>query len=183
MGLLFGLVLSGAFAFGCGAKREENMQKQARVSVLQVTSSAFTNEGSIPARFTCDGDGISPPLAWSGAPDATESFALVVEDPDAPSGTFVHWVAWNIKSPKLDENVSKEAVLGNGMRQGQNSWSKPGYGGPCPPSGSHRYYFKVFALDRELELPPKSDSAALEKAMSVHVIAQGELMGRYQRKR
>jgi len=159
------------------------MQKEAKVSQLTVTSTAFTSEGSIPSRFTCDGDDVSPPLAWSGAPASAHSYALVMDDPDAPSGTFVHWVAWNIGAIELAEGVEKGASLANGMRQGQNSWSKAGYGGPCPPSGTHRYFFKVYALDRKLELEAKTDAKALAAAMSGHIVAQGELMGRYSRKR
>lgn len=153
------------------------------MSVLTVKSSAFAHEGSIPARFTCDGDDTSPPLEWSGAPASAQSYALVVDDPDAPNGLFVHWVAWNISATKLAESVAKQASLESGMRQGLNSWSKSGYGGPCPPSGTHRYFFKVYALDRTLDLAPKTDAKALEKAISGHVVAQGELMGRYTRKR
>jgi Raf kinase inhibitor-like YbhB/YbcL family protein len=170
-------------ALACNTKREDNMPKEAKVAQLTVESSAFSNEGSIPSRFTCEGEDVSLPLAWSGAPSSAQSYALVMDDPDAPNGTFVHWVAWNINATELAENVAKRASLANGMRQGQNSWSKPGYGGPCPPSGTHRYLFKVYALDQKLDIDAKTDAQALTAAMSGHIVAQGELMGRYSRKR
>jgi hypothetical protein len=179
MGFWFGLALACA----CEARHEDGVKKDSDVPKLAVTSSAFAHEGSIPARFTCDGDDASPPLAWSGAPAAAKSYALIMDDPDAPAGTWVHWVAWNIAGTELAEGVAKDASLASGARQGQNSWSRTGYGGPCPPSGIHRYFFKVYALDRQLDLAPKTDAKALTAAMSGHIVAQGELMGRYSRKR
>jgi Raf kinase inhibitor-like YbhB/YbcL family protein len=178
-----GLALACALACACEAKHEDAVKKESDVPKLAVTSSAFAQEGSIPARFTCDGDDASPPLAWSGAPASAQSYALIMDDPDAPVGTWVHWVAWNIAGTELAEGVAKDASLASGMRQGQNSWPRTGYGGPCPPSGIHRYYFKVYALDRQLDLAPKTDAKALAAAMSGHIVAQGELMGRYARKR
>jgi Raf kinase inhibitor-like YbhB/YbcL family protein len=175
--------MSLAWSLACDAKREDAMKAEPNLPKLSVASSAFANEGSIPARFTCDGADASPPLTWSGAPDSARSYALVMDDPDAPGGTWVHWVAWNIAATEISESVAKDASLASGMRQGRNSWSKTGYGGPCPPSGTHRYSFKVYALDRELELAPKTDAGALAAAMSGHIVAQGTLMGRYSRSR
>ena len=153
------------------------------ISTLRVESSAFAHQGEIPARFTCDGDDASPPLAWDSGPDGTSSYALIVDDPDAPGGTWVHWVAWNLVEPRLREAVPPSDALPDGARQGRNSWKRTGYGGPCPPSGTHRYYFRVPALDTTLELAPDTDAAALRAAMTGHVLAQGELMGRYTRQR
>ena len=157
--------------------------KDTKVAKITVTSSAFGHEGAIPSRFTCDGDDASPPLVWTGAPAAAQSYALIMDDPDAPNGTWVHWVAWNITGTALAESIGRDASLANGMRQGMNSWQKTGYGGPCPPSGTHRYFFKVYALDRKLDLAPKTDAKALTAAMEGHIVAQGELMGSYARKR
>jgi Raf kinase inhibitor-like YbhB/YbcL family protein len=181
--MCLGVSIACFVALACSIQHEEAMANETKVATLTVKSSAFTNEAPIPSRFTCDGDEVSPPLSWSAGPESTKCYALIVDDPDAPSGTFVHWVAWNIAGTELGEGIAKDASRADGMRQGKNSWSKTGYGGPCPPSGMHRYFFKVFALDRTLELPPSTDSRSLTAAMSGHVLAQGELMGKYARKR
>ena len=155
---------------------------------LTIASTAFPANGAIPAAYTCEGDDRSPPLAWSGAPPGTRSFALVVDDPDAPDPaaprmTWVHWVLFNIPADvsELAENVPPDKKLANGARHGMNDFRKYGYGGPCPPSGTHRYYFKVFALDTDLALEPGITKADLEKAMKGHILAQGQLMGKYKR--
>jgi Raf kinase inhibitor-like YbhB/YbcL family protein len=151
---------------------------------LVVTSPAFEKEGSIPARYTCDGEDVSPPLEWTGGPMGTESYALIMDDPDAPGGTWVHWVAWNIKGTKLPEDAGNEAMADTPLehvRHGTNSWDRIGYGGPCPPSGTHRYYFKVYALDRELGLGPEATKQALVAAIEGHTLDRGELMGTYAR--
>jgi Raf kinase inhibitor-like YbhB/YbcL family protein len=137
----------------------------------------------IPKKYTCDGEDISPPLAWTGVPDGAKSVALVSDDPDAPRGTWVHWVVWNIPADKggLAENVPKNASLQDGTKQGVTDFRRPGYGGPCPPGGVHRYYFKVYALDAALELPDSTTKADLVKAMEGHVLAEGSLMGKYTR--
>jgi len=152
---------------------------------MQITSSAFTEGSMIPAKFTCDGQNISPPLEWKNAPAGVKSFALVSDDPDAPMGTWVHWVAYNIPVSvnKLDENVKTEKEFTDGMRQGSNSWPKIGYGGPCPPSGTHRYYFKLYALDTMLDLKPGVTKAQVLQAMKGHVLAEAQLMGKYKRQR
>ena len=144
-------------------------------SKMTVTSSAFQQAGSIPSKFTCDGDNKNPPLQIAEIPSGAKSLALVVDDPDAPSGLFTHWVVWNI-SPQT--NAITEGSAPKGV-QGTNDFGKSGYGGPCPPSGSHRYYFKIFALDRQLDLPSGAKRKQLDAAMKGHIVAQGELIGRY----
>jgi Raf kinase inhibitor-like YbhB/YbcL family protein len=146
---------------------------------MNVTSTAFENEQPIPSKYTCDGDDISPPLAWTAGPEGTAAYALIMDDPDAPRGTWVHWVAWNIHARSLPESVPPGESAS--LSQGQNSWPKPGYGGPCPPSGTHRYYFKIYALDGNLDLGPETDKDALISAMQGHVLARAELMGTYAR--
>lgn len=146
---------------------------------MKITSSAFQPGGNIPSKFTCDGSDTSPPLKIQGVPPATKSLVLIVDDPDAPSGLFTHWLVWNI-SPQ--ESTIAEGITPKGV-QGTNDFGKSGYGGPCPPSGTHRYFFKIFALDRELDLADGAKRKDLDAKMSGHVIAQGELMGRYSRQK
>ncbi len=151
---------------------------------MVLSSPAFEDGGTIPTAYTCDGQDTSPALTWVGSPDGTASFALVVDDPDAPSGVWVHWVIYNIpaSAQSLPEGIPVEAVLSDGTEQGQNSWPKPGYGGPCPPNGSHRYFFNLYALDVVLDLAPDvTDKAALLAAMEGHVLEQATLMGLYER--
>jgi hypothetical protein len=146
---------------------------------MKITSSAFQEGGNIPSKFTCDGGDTSPPLQIAEAPSGAKSLVLIADDPDAPSGLFTHWMVWNI-SPQtgtLGEGSAPKGV------QGTNDFGKSGYGGPCPPSGTHRYYFKIFALDRELDLSPSAKRNQLDAAMKGHIVAQGELMGRYSRKK
>jgi Raf kinase inhibitor-like YbhB/YbcL family protein len=137
----------------------------------------------IPSKYTCDGEDISPPLQWDGAPDGTKSIALICDDPDAPMGTFVHWVLYNLpeETKELTENMPADKELPNGTRQGMTDFRKVGYGGPCPPSGTHRYYFKIYALDTRLDLAAGATKSQLLKAMEKHVLAQGELVGKYKR--
>ena len=146
---------------------------------LSLSSPAFAAGQSIPTVYSCKGKGISPALAWSEAPAGTRSFALIVDDPDAPAVTFVHWVIYNIpaSSSGLPESVSGAATLADGSVQGSNSARRTGYTAPCPPSGTHRYFFKLYALDAVLGLASGADKDALLKAMQGHVLAQGELMG------
>jgi Raf kinase inhibitor-like YbhB/YbcL family protein len=146
---------------------------------MKITSSAFQQGGNIPSKFTCDGGDTSPPLQIEGVPPAAKSLVLIVDDPDAPSGLFTHWLVWNI-SP--EENTIAEGSNPKGV-QGTNDFGKSGYGGPCPPSGTHRYFFKIFALDRELDLSAGAKRKELGAKMTGHVIAQGELMGRYARQK
>lgn len=156
-------------------------QKGARK--MQIASAAFTEGSMIPAKYTCDGQDISPPLEWKNAPAGTKSFTLIGDDPDASVETWVHWVAYNIPSnvTKLDENVKPEKEFKNGMRQGSNDWPKIGYGGPCPPSGTHRYYFKLYALDTVLNIKPGATKTQVLQSMKGHVLAEVQLMGKYKR--
>jgi Raf kinase inhibitor-like YbhB/YbcL family protein len=142
-----------------------------------VQSVAFSHGGHIPPKYTCEGENINPPLEVSDCPPETRSIALIVEDPDAPKGVYNHWLVWNIPP---NEAITEDSRVGIA---GTNSFGNAGYGGPCPPSGSHRYFFKAFALDRELDLRPGSDKKALQEAMKEHVLASGELMAHYQKKK
>lgn len=151
---------------------------------LTLTSSAFTNGGEFPQKYTCDGLGdVSPPLAWNGAPAGTKSFALISDDPDAPMGTWVHWVVWNIPptTTSLEEDMVKTPVLAGGIRQGITDFKRAGYGAPCPPSGTHRYYFKLYALDTLLELTQTTTKKQLEAAIKGRILAQTQIMGTYSR--
>jgi Raf kinase inhibitor-like YbhB/YbcL family protein len=152
---------------------------------LSLTSTAFAPNGSIPAAYTSDGQDRSPPLAWSGAPAGTKSFALIVDDPDAPDPkapqrVWVHWVLYNLPADTtgLPEGVSR---LPAGTREGKNDWHKTGYGGPSPPVGRHRYFFKLYALDAMLPDLKEPTKAALEKAMGGHILGQAELIGTYEK--
>lgn len=150
---------------------------------LVVKSSAFKEGEMIPMKYTCDGEDISPPLSWEGVPEGTKSIAIICDDPDAPMGTWVHWVLFNLPpgTNTLPEAVPPEAVLENGARHSINDFRKLGYGGPCPPSGTHRYYFKIYALDIVLGLQSGASKADLLKAMEGHVLSEGQIMGRYKR--
>jgi len=150
---------------------------------MKLTSTAFQEGGMIPAKYTCDGANVSPPLEWSGAPQNTKSFALICDDPDAPAKTWVHWVVFDLPASRtsLPENVPPQETLPGGGKQGMNDFKKIGYGGPCPPSGTHRYFFKLYALDAELNLDSKTTKDRLVQAMKDHILAQGELIGRYKR--
>ncbi len=150
---------------------------------IDVASSVFEEGGVMPARYTCDGLDVSPPLSWSSVPDGTQSFALIADDPDVPSGTFVHWVLYNLPPDRrrLPEDVPNRETLPSGAAQGVNGAGRVGYMGPCPPSGTHRYFFKLYALDKQLGLAEGATKADVAKAMEGHVLAQGELMGTYRR--
>ena len=150
---------------------------------IELKSDSFTNEGSIPSQFTCMGSDISPALTWGEPPQGTQSFALIMDDPDAPAGTWVHWVMFNIPAAArgLAEAVPSEETLPDGSIQGRNSSGNIGYNGPCPPSGTHRYFFKLYSLDEVLGLSPGADKVELLKAMEGHTLAQGELMGTFSR--
>jgi Raf kinase inhibitor-like YbhB/YbcL family protein len=151
---------------------------------FQLTSSAFGQGAPIPRQYTCDGKDTSPPLQWSEPPAGTRSFALICDDPDAPAGTWVHWVLYNMPSAtrSLPEAVPARAELTDGSRHGQNSWRRLDYGGPCPPSGTHRYFFKLYALDKVLDIKSGANKQQLLKAMEGHTLGQAELMGMYSRK-
>ena len=156
---------------------------------LSLSSSAFASNGAIPAVYTCEGNDVSPPLAWSGVPAGTKSLALIVDDPDAPDPaqprmTWVHWVLYDIPPTAngLPEAVAT-AALPAGTREGLNDWGRTGYGGPCPPIGRHRYFHKLYALDTALPNLNKPKKAALETAMQGHILAEASLIGTYQKTR
>jgi Raf kinase inhibitor-like YbhB/YbcL family protein len=150
---------------------------------FELTSMEFNYEEPIPIKFSCDGANISPPLQWGDPPEGTLSFALIFDDPDAPAGIWVHWVLYNIpaEARALSEAIPSEAELPDGSRHGLNSFGRMDYGGPCPPGGPHRYFFKLYALDVMLDLEPGADKEILLQAMEGHILAQAELMGTYAR--
>jgi hypothetical protein len=142
---------------------------------LAVRSPAFSDHGMIPAKYTCEGENVSPPLEIGQLPEEARSLVLIIEDPDAPAGTWLHWVVWNIPVTHL---IHEDGILGE---QGLNDFGRRTYGGPCPPSGTHRYYFKVYALDDLLELTSGTRRPAVEAAMRNHIVGFGETVGLYQR--
>ncbi len=150
---------------------------------ITITSPAFEDGGLIPAKYTCDGADISPPLQWEGVPEGTGSIAVISDDPDAPMGTWVHWVLFGLPSEtrELAENIPPDRTLPNGAKQGTTDFGRVGYGGPCPPSGTHRYFFKIYALDTEIDLSAGASKSELLKAMEGHILGQGQLIGRYKR--
>jgi len=150
---------------------------------IAVTSPAFEDGGMIPKKYTCDGDNVSPPLHIDGVPEGARSLALIADDPDAPVGTWVHWVLYNLPPTTTDfpENMPADEKLQDGASHGVTDFKSFGYGGPCPPSGTHRYYFKVYALDTMLDLSGRVTKADVVEAMHDHILAEGQLMGRYAR--
>jgi Raf kinase inhibitor-like YbhB/YbcL family protein len=187
-------LLIAALVFCCGLKhlsaqkdaskvRSEFLQAQKNMA-LALSSTSFAESSKIPGKFTCEAEDLSPELSWSGTPSNTASFALLADDPDAPSGTWTHWVLFDLpaNSTNLPEGLEKKESLPNGARQGRNDFGKTGYNGPCPPPGKpHRYYFKLYALDRQLELKGGATRGEVEKALQGHVLATAQWMGRYQR--
>ncbi|MBP6086830.1 MAG: YbhB/YbcL family Raf kinase inhibitor-like protein [Pelolinea sp.] len=152
---------------------------------MKLSSPAFSHQELIPSRYTCDGKDVSPPLEWRDLPHGAQSLALIMDDPDAPAGIWVHWIIFNIppEASSIAENCPKIPQLSDGSLQGRNSWRQIGYGGPCPPSGTHRYFFKLYALDKMLKLDAGITKDELLKAMEGCVLEQAELIGRYQRTR
>lgn len=145
---------------------------------MNIKSNKFENNGNIPSIYTCDGPNFNPPLQFENIPEGTKSLALIVDDPDAPSGTWTHWVLWNI----APESVAiPDDFVPEGAAEGITSFGQPGYGGPCPPDGEHRYFFKLYALDTILDLSENADAQGLRSAMKNHILEESELMGRYQR--
>jgi Raf kinase inhibitor-like YbhB/YbcL family protein len=151
---------------------------------IEVTSPAFEDGAEIPSQYTCDGLDVSPPLSWGSVPDGTQSLALIADDPDAPGGTFVHWVIYDLPpdTRRLPEDVPNRQTLPSGAAQGVNGAGSIGYIGPCPPSGTHRYFFKVYALDTELGLGGGATKEDALSAMEGHVLGEGQLMGTYRRR-
>lgn len=171
------VILLIVLSSGCIAKEEQNIEK------ISISVDGFNEGDMIPDKFTCEGKDVSPPISWTGIPAGTKSIALIMDDPDAPGGIFVHWVLYNLPADTLTlpENMPPNKTLSDGIIQGMTDFGRTGYGGPCPPPGKpHRYYFKVYALDRKIDLPMASKSQ-VESAMKGHILAQGELMGKYQR--
>ena len=160
--------------------------RESAPGTLELVSGDFRHGERIPERFTCDGEDVSPALAWHGVPVETRSFALICDDPDAPRGTWVHWLLYNLpaEAAELGAGVPGLPELPSRARQGINDGGDVGYGGPCPPAGKpHRYFFRLHALDTSLNLPPGVNRADLEQAMAGHVLAVGTLMGTYERRR
>ncbi len=184
------LLLLVLFLCSCRNERQSNSTQsnaqpspaKTEVKKMEIKSSAFQEGGMIPKQYTCDGQNVSPPLEWSGVPQEARSLVLIADDPDAPDGTFTHWVVFNMPATtkSLSENVARGTIEGAG-RQGKNDFSKNGYGGPCPPSGTHRYFFKLYALNANLALDDGATKSQVEAAMDGHILAQGELMGKYQK--
>jgi hypothetical protein len=175
-GVLFAAILAATVA--------GNPQPGGRTMSLKVESTAFAQGADIPRKFTCDAQDLSPALSWSEPPKGTQSFVLIMDDPDAPVGTWVHWVLYDLPptARSLPEGILKDALAADGARLGKNSWNRLGYGGPCPPPGpAHRYFFKLYALDGKTNLREGATKSDVEKAMQGHILAQAELMGRYKR--
>ena len=167
----------------CGAAPTD-IKPKLRVSTMRISSSAFQEGERIPRQYTGDGQDVSPPLTWTGLPEQCKGLALICDDPDAPVGTWVHWVAYDLPVPSegLKEAVPKEPELPDGSKQGVNSWRKTGYGGPAPPPGkAHRYFFKLYALDAPLGLKPGATKEQLIAAMKDHLLAEAQLLGTYSR--
>jgi Raf kinase inhibitor-like YbhB/YbcL family protein len=188
------MLISSALMSGCesGASATDTPEAAAPAAALepaaettgfQITSAAFTAGDPIPVKYSCDGEDISPPLGWSAPPAGSQGFALIADDPDAPSGTWVHWVLYNVPADthSLPEAIPPDADLIDGSHHGNNSWKRLGYGGPCPPGGTHRYFFKLYALDSMLNLEAGANKDRLLEAMEGHILAQTELMGTYTR--
>jgi Raf kinase inhibitor-like YbhB/YbcL family protein len=173
------------FVSACGGgPRPTAPREEGAKMTIDLRSTAFEEGGAIPTRYTCDGTDVSPPLQWGSLPEGTRSLALVAEDPDAPGGTFVHWVIYDLPpgTRRLPEGVPGRQTLPSGAAQGVNGAGGVGYMGPCPPSGTHRYFFRVYALDTELDLGGGATREGLASAMKGHVLAAGRLMGTYRRR-
>lgn len=177
------VVLTAGFLVYFGLNKNKRSPKSALLPTIpslnmKLTSPAFENNGFIPSKYTCDGEDINPPLEIQDVPEKAKSLVLIVDDPDAPMGTWVHWVVWNIDptTEKIEENQVPEGAV-----EGLNDFKKHSYGGPCPPSGTHHYHFKLYALNKTLEIDSSSEKEDVEKAMADSIIAQAELVGLYQR--
>lgn len=175
IGSLLGVALSAAALLGAETKSG---------GAMGLNSSAFQNGAEIPRKHTCDANDVSPTLSWDKAPAGTRAFVLIVDDPDAPGGTWVHWVIYDLppETKELGEGVATAATLSSGAKQGINDFRKAGYGGPCPPSGAvHRYFFKLYALDAPTNLKPRATKQQLLEAIKGHVLGEAQLIGRYKR--
>ncbi len=181
----FSLLLVGIILIFPGQTFDRHTQKAkgGTKMTIRISSTVFKEGELIPKKYTCDGENISPPLAWTSVPSGTKSLALIADDPDAPRGTWVHWVLFNIPADakELSENIPPRSILNNGARHGTNDFREIGYGGPCPPSGTHRYFFKLYALNAVLALESGATKAQVLKAMEGHILGEGQLMGKYKR--
>lgn len=183
--LYFVVALLSLMLFSCrnGENDMDPTTTQTEAMQIPITSPAFEDGGMIPQQYTCYGDNISPPLSWGSVPEGTKSIALIVDDPDAPRGTFVHWVLYDLPADVQDlpEDLPRDKEFPVGGKQGINSTNELGYYGPCPPSGTHRYFFKIYALDTMTNLPAGETKDRLLDAMEGHVLAKGQMMGRYKK--
>lgn len=189
--VLCGCLLSAILLCACRSDKSANRNALSNVNTkgseqaeIKINSTVFQDGAMIPRPYTCDGPNVSPSLKWEGVPAGAKTLALIADDPDAPNKTWVHWVLYNLPADVkgLVENVPKQSSLAGGSGlQGKNDFGQIGYDGPCPPNGTHRYYFKLYALDAELSLEPGATKEELLKAMDGHVVAGGQLMGKYQR--
>lgn len=183
-GAIAALLLAGGLVSCMGEGDRPSSPSATSPKTMQLDSPAFSKNGFIPANHTCDGDNISPALSWDAPPPQTLSLALVVDDPDAP-GTFVHWVLYDLppNTRQLPEQLTPQPFLESGGLQGKTDFGKYGYGGPCPPTGTHRYRFRLYALDQVMDLPPGATEADLTAAMQGHILASAELTGKYTRQK
>lgn len=173
-----------AILFLCFSPAAPTAQEKGGAMSFQIATPAFSAGGDIPKKFTCDGPDVSPKLTWNEPPAKAQALALIVDDPDAPVGTWVHWVLFDLPAGarELSEGVAKQEQVHGGAKQGRNDFGKIGYGGPCPPPGkSHRYFFKLYALDANLGLKAGATKAEVERAMKGHILAHAEVMGKYGR--
>jgi Raf kinase inhibitor-like YbhB/YbcL family protein len=177
------LLLAGCLGVQTNMGREPPAAPANGGDGMKISSTALAEAGMIPRRYTCDAENVSPPVEWSGVPAGAQTLALIVDDPDASAGTWIHWVVYDLPvgSAGLPEGIKGEATVPGGGVQGTNSFRQIGYGGPCPPNGTHRYYFRVYALDASLGLKPGATARELQAAMKGHVLAEAALMGKYQR--
>lgn len=177
-----GVILMAALLMAAGCAAEDQVTPDA-AGGMQLRSAAFEDGGDIPAQYSCDGAGISPPLVWDHLPEETASLVLIMDDPDAAMGTWVHWLLYNIPPDTvgLPEDLAGKSGMPPGSQHGENSWRKDAYGGPCPPSGDHRYFFKLYALDRRLALDSGAQKKELTAAMEGHVLDQVQLIAHYRR--
>jgi Raf kinase inhibitor-like YbhB/YbcL family protein len=178
------ILLGAVTAWAAGIVTAQARQRPSPAAAFQLTASDFSPGGTIPVRFTCSGENVSPALTWTQPPAGTRSLALIVDDPDAPAGTWVHWVVYDLLASlrRLPEGVPRTERLRDGGQQGSNDFRKTGYGGPCPPPGKpHRYFFHLYALDAPLSLPDRATRAEVDAAMRGHILAEARLMGRYGR--
>lgn len=180
--LIFSLSILTLVILASGCTSQESNQTENGTGEFAITSSAFTQGKDIPVKYTADGENVSPPLAWTSAPADTKTFTIICEDPDSTGGSFIHWIVFNIPADvtKLDEGITNQETLENGAKQGLNSFNTIGYSGPAPPPGqTHRYAFKIYALDIELNLEPGSTIEQVNNVMEGHILAQTQITGRY----